>query len=238
MLVLPTDEFLVLGHRGASAYAGENTVEAFRRAARQGAHGVELDVRMTADSTLIVHHDAHLPSGRAINVMTQDELRSAAPHVPSLAEAMDACSGLIVNLEIKNDPADPDYDPDDRVAEALVRWVAENDRASSVIISSFNPRTVMRARALAQDIAVAQLIAHDGSLHQALAQASERGLQAVHAPVSLLIDAAPLAEEANERGLWLIAWTVDDEPTIRALRDAGLTGIITNDPARAVRALR
>ena len=50
----------IIGHRGASASHPENTIEAFRAAAEQGAHGIELDVRRTADDVLVVYHDAHL----------------------------------------------------------------------------------------------------------------------------------------------------------------------------------
>ena len=66
MLTLPPDEFLIFGHRGASAHAHENSVAAIRLTAAQGAHGVELDVRRTADGVLVVHHDAQLSPARCV----------------------------------------------------------------------------------------------------------------------------------------------------------------------------
>ena len=56
----------VIAHRGASNAFPENTVAAFRGAHEMGADMVELDVRRTADGRLAIHHDAHLPDGRAI----------------------------------------------------------------------------------------------------------------------------------------------------------------------------
>ena len=72
-----------------------------RRAADLGADSVELDARRTADGQLIVHHDAQLPDGRAIVDLAAADLPTS---VPSLAEALDACAGMGVNIEIKNWP--------------------------------------------------------------------------------------------------------------------------------------
>ena len=68
----------VIAHRGASRAAPENTVAAFRRAAEMGADMVELDVRRTADGQLAIHHDAHLPDGRAVCDVVSAELPSAS----------------------------------------------------------------------------------------------------------------------------------------------------------------
>ena len=100
---------LVVAHRGASAAALENTVEAFCRARDLGADWVELDVRRTADGVAVVHHDAHLPDGRRIGGLHAVDLPS---HVPGLAEALEACDGMGVVVEIKNLPDDPDFDHD------------------------------------------------------------------------------------------------------------------------------
>src|SRR2546425_413652 len=105
MIFLQTE---IIAHRGASAAYPENTVEAFRAAGELGATWVELDVRRTSDGRLAVHHDAHLPDGRAIVDVAADDL---PPAVPSLAVALEACAPLGVNVEIKNSPNDVDFDP-------------------------------------------------------------------------------------------------------------------------------
>ncbi|MCP4851204.1 MAG: glycerophosphodiester phosphodiesterase, partial [Actinomycetia bacterium] len=103
----PDGRPLVVAHRGASYDRTENTVEAFVEARVQGADWVELDVRLSADDVLMVHHDAHLADGRLVR-----EVRAAdAPdHIPNLAEAFEACDGMGVNVEVKNLPGDPDHD--------------------------------------------------------------------------------------------------------------------------------
>ena len=102
----------VIAHRGASRVERGNTVAAFERAVELGSDGIELDVRRTADGLLVVHHDAVLGDGRVIVETPRSELPF---YLPSLAEALDACAGAWVNLEIKNDPGEPDFDPDDAV---------------------------------------------------------------------------------------------------------------------------
>src|SRR5256885_6732148 len=112
----------IIAHRGASAAYRENTVAAFRGAGPLGANWVELDVRRTADGALAIHHDAHLPDGRAVVDLAAADLPSP---VPSLADALEACAPLGVNVEIKNSPQDVDFDP----AAALVEPVVDAIRA-------------------------------------------------------------------------------------------------------------
>ena len=237
MLTLPQEEFLVFGHRGASAHAHENSVAAFQLAAAQGADGVELDVRRTADGALIVHHDAAVTGLGPIIEHTAAELRHHQPAIATLAEAMAACEGLIVNVEIKNSPMDPDFDADDAVAADVISWLDDNGWADRVIVSSFNPATVDRVRQLSGGIATGQLIDPGADAGQQLLAAHQRGHRALHPHITSLTDSPQLASIASGLDMWVLAWTVDDPEAIRALRDAGITGAITNDPAAAVAAL-
>src|SRR3954468_3922079 len=107
----------ILAHRGASSSHRENTIDAFRASGPMGADWVELDVRRTADGALAVHHDAHLADGRAIVELAASDLPA---HVPLLAEALAACAPMGVNVEIKNWPADIDFDVDVVLAEPVV----------------------------------------------------------------------------------------------------------------------
>src|SRR6188768_3753377 len=99
---------LVLAHRGACRQAPENTLNAFARARALGADGVELDVRRSADGVLLVHHDATAEPLGAFAALPFAEIRAARPSVPTLAEALDACAGLLVNVEVKCLPWEPD----------------------------------------------------------------------------------------------------------------------------------
>src|SRR3954454_10174241 len=138
---------LVIAHRGASAAFAENTVEAFEAAGRLGADWVELDVRRTADGLLAIHHDARLGDGRAVVELLQAALPAS---VPDLATALTACGSLGVNVEIKNSPSDPDFDPSAAVVgptvEAIRAW------GGDVIVSSFDPATIEKVRGVAPDL--------------------------------------------------------------------------------------
>jgi len=237
MLTLPSDAFLIFGHRGAAAHARENSRAAFQLAAAQGADGVELDVRRTADGVLVVQHDSTVEGLGPIIEHTAAELREHIADLLTFAEAMEACRGLITNIEIKNFATDPDFDPDDTVAAEVVAWVHENGWDDRVIISSFNPATVDRVRHLTGGVATGQLILPGANTAEQLLAAHVRGHQALHPHVSSLTEPDELAAVAAGLGMWLLAWTVDDPETIRALRDSGLTGVITNDPAGAVSAI-
>ena len=87
---------LVVAHRGASVGRRENTVEAFEEAAAQGADWVEMDVRLSADGVLVVHHDAHFDDGRLVRETPADEVPD---YVPNLAEAFEACRYAIDTLK-------------------------------------------------------------------------------------------------------------------------------------------
>ena len=94
---------MVVAHRGASKAAPENTLEAFALAASMGAAMVELDVRRASDGELVIHHNPF-------------DVRP--PGAPTLLQALDLCGalGMEVNIEIKNSPRDPDFDPSDSIA--------------------------------------------------------------------------------------------------------------------------
>ena len=94
---------IVLAHRGGTGPWHENTLEAFSGALAFGADGVELDVRRSADGALVVHHDAEVAGAGPIHERRHDELPG---WVPPLEEALAACDGSVVNVEIKNAPTE------------------------------------------------------------------------------------------------------------------------------------
>jgi glycerophosphoryl diester phosphodiesterase len=231
---------LVLAHRGARQVAPENTVEAFARALAMGADGVELDVHRTADAGLAVHHDADAAGVGVLAEHTIEQIRAARPEVPTLHEALDACRGTLVNVEIKNLPGDADFDPDERAAELVVQALADRGRADDVLVSSFNLGTVDRVRELDATIPTAFLTMLGLDPLEALDLCVARGHVAFHPFVGLLAgDAArATAVRAHELGLRVNAWTVNDPDEMRRLIDAGVDGIVTDVPDVAVELLR
>ena len=75
----------------------ENTLEAFAEAKRLGADGVELDVRLTSDGALAVHHDPLIDGLGPVSGLTVPELPG---HIPLLADALAVCEGMVVNLSL------------------------------------------------------------------------------------------------------------------------------------------
>jgi glycerophosphoryl diester phosphodiesterase len=223
---------LVLAHRGASADAPENTVAAFTLARDQGADGVELDVRRTADGVLVVHHDPDVPGVGRCADLSFDALRAAAPAVPTLEEALDACAGLLVNIEIKCLPWEPDADPDHEVARAVARLVAA--RGTPVVISSFDLGTVDAVKAAAPGLPTGYLV-HGQDVGDAARRAHAGGHEWLHPDrAAVLADPARAVAAARAHGVRLDVWTVDDAAELRALVAAGVDAVITNVPARAV----
>jgi glycerophosphoryl diester phosphodiesterase len=226
---------LVIAHRGASTAFPENTEAAFAGAIGQGADGVELDVRRTADGRLAVSHDDTLPDGRVLVETAFAELPS---HVIDLASALDVCAPLaVVNIEIKNWPDDKDFDASEQVAAGVVALLdarAELDDGRN-LISSFHLPTVDRVRELAPGLATAWLLGLVEDPGALIDRAAERGHVAVH-PHHAFVNEDFVAL-AHAAGLAVNTWTCDEPDRIRWLADIGTDAVVTNVPDIALAAL-
>jgi len=231
----PEDRPLVLGHRGASAHAGDNTLEAFQLAVEQGADGVELDVRFTSDEAVILSHDATAAGFGVYSERSFADLRSELPDVPSLEEAAEVLGELVINVEIKNNPSEPDFDPEHRMADRIAAWIADGDRYGRCVVTSFNPDTVARVRFVDDRVVTGQLLDRTADLDVAISVAAAAGHSYV-APYKRLLRAKPLraVQLAADHGLGVVVWTVDDHRTLQKLRKAGVAAVIVNDPGAAL----
>ena len=230
------DRPLVLAHRGASRAAPENTIPAFTRARELGADGVELDVRRTADDVLVVHHDPEVEGLGLIAAHPLAALRAARTDVPTLVEALAACTGLLVNVEVKCLPWEPDADgPDHPVVRAVVEAVRAH--APDAIVSSFDLGAVDACRTFAPELTTAWLTSSQ-ELATASAIASEHGHAWLHPDRgSALATRKDGIQAAHDQGVRVDVWTVDDPDEIRTLAAAGVDAIVTNVPDVALAAL-
>lgn len=237
----------IIAHRGASAHAPENTMAAFELAAQQGATAIELDVQLSADDELVVFHDVTL--GRVTNgagsVSTKalSELRKldAGSHfgpqfrgqrIPLLEEVFTALGKkLLFNVHVKSYPG---------ARRGLVQRVCDLIRRQGVqdrvCLSSFNPRDLSGAARQLPDVPRCLLAARGwlgawarsfgftfsdyAALHPHISDVSPQQIQRVH-----------------RLGKRLHAWTVNDPDVIARLATWGADGVLTDDPAAAVRAL-
>jgi len=221
----------IIAHRGASADYPENTVEAFRAAGTLGADWVELDVRRTVDGALAVHHDAHLGDGRAIVELAALDL---PPTVPSLADALDACQPLGVNVEIKNSPHDVDFDATARLVEPVV--AAVDACSQPIIVSCFHGPTLDRVRVVDPSVATGLLTFDLRDAARTIGDAVAAGHVALH-PFDRTVT-HELVELVHDAGLKINVWTVDDPERIEELAEMGVDGIVTNVPDVAAAVLR
>ncbi len=240
-LVITSDELgrpLVFGHRGASAHAGDNTIEAFEIAVAHGADGVELDVRFTADGAVMLNHDADVGEMGPLIYHDQATIRDKHPEIPTLDEALDALGDLVINVEIKNSPMDADYDPTHEMAAVVARWVTQHDLHDRVVVSSFNPDTVAAARLADDTLRTAQLVDVGFDLAKGVAEIAAAGHSWIAPHVSDVVpEAARLVTTARAAGLGIIVWTADDPADIAILAAAGVDGIISNDPGATLRVI-
>jgi len=227
---------LILGHRGASRAEPENTIVAFATARAMAADGVELDARRTRDDVLVVHHYPAVDGFGLIRDAEFAALRDARPAIPTLAQALDACAGMIVNVEIKCLPWEPDADtPAHDVVRAVVDMVRGRDL--DVIVSSFSLDAVDAALRFAPDVTTGWL-----TMGQAFCDAAVRAARHGHRwlnpdRASVLAATAADIAAAHELGLLVDVWTVDDAQEIRTLVANGVDAIITNEPDHARNAL-
>ncbi len=227
----------IWAHRGFSARLTENTLEAFAAARAAGADGIELDVMRCGSGEVVVFHDADLSrlAGRPERIaeLPLAELRAVRLHgggaISTLAEVLDACRDLDVNVEIKS--------PGPRRAGALPGLVSRIVRRAGaerrVLVSSFDPWALVQLHGAAPDLAKALLFGsrttrRNGWLGPWV------GASALH-PEHLLCSAATVARW-RAAGYVVNVWTVDDPVRLRELAGWGVDGVFANDPeaARAV----
>jgi glycerophosphoryl diester phosphodiesterase len=209
----------VYGHRGYAAAYPENSVAGVVAAFEAGAYGVEIDVRRTADDQLLLSHDV-LPA----------DLSGLA----SLAAVLDAARGHVV-IEVKNMPGEPDFDaPVEATAKLLVDALAARD-GDDVTVSSFDWFAIEVARDAG--LPTAFLSPPGLALEAALGYVDDAGHAECHPHWSAVLEAPEVVSLAHEHGRTVVCWTVDDVDVARALRDAGVDGVITNDPALLLRGL-
>jgi len=216
----------LLAHRGAGEVVGDNTIEAFCEARRLGVDGVELDVRRSADGGLVVHHDPHVEGLGPLIALPVADL---PPEVPLLEAAIVACGDLVVNIELKELPGEPGYDPDHPLAGSVARFVLERGLESRVIVSSFDLRALDAVHAVDPAIATGWLTSDGYDQHEALVSVLRQGHQALH-PYHQAVT-AELVSSAHASGIAIRTWTVDDPRRALELAGAGVDAIITNRPA-------
>ncbi|HVC69012.1 MAG TPA: glycerophosphodiester phosphodiesterase [Acidimicrobiales bacterium] len=219
---------ILLAHRGGSGPWRENTLEAFAAGLRLGADGVEFDVRRTSDGRLVVHHDAEVAGIGPIHRLRATELPD---WIPGLDDALAACAGATVNVEIKNAPVEPGFDPDEtaavEVAAALAAVVGgREDTPAHLIVSSFWPASLHVVHREAPTLPLGLLVHPAFDATEAAGQAATMGCTALH---PFHAQATPaLVEAVHDLGLSVAVWTVNDDADLAAVAAAGVDVVISD----------
>jgi glycerophosphoryl diester phosphodiesterase len=190
---------------------------------------VELDVRRTADGSLVIHHDIELDGLGPISACVRREMPE---WMPTLEEALTVCAevGLDVNVEVKSELTGTSHDPLERCAReaAAVCAAAFTDRR--LVLSSFAPAALAAVREVSTELAIAWLVGKPAPepgppWREGILRTLD--LEGVH-PFDWLVDAAYLTR-AREDGLAVRVWTVDEPKRLAELGRLGVDAVITND---------
>ena len=228
---------LRVAHRGASAQYPENTLLAFRRAIEQGVDALELDIHRTADGELVVIHDSTLERttngyGNVRDHRLQ-EIRQLdagrAEKIPLLDEVIQLARAAQIRLcvEIKGATEAEEL----AIAESTVRALEAGNFLSQVIVTSFSPQALLRAKALQPELStMLDPSPQDGTLtpRQICAQVLCASANCLSYDFRFLTPA--IATECQLTGLALWPWDPDEPDDIRQVIKLGVHGIMTNRP--------
>jgi glycerophosphoryl diester phosphodiesterase len=234
----------VIGHRGASGHAPENTMAAFRRAAELGARFIETDLHLTRDFRLVAIHDSTLErttNGRgAVRDYTLAELLEldagswfgaefAGQRIPTLEEIFHFAheADMVFYLEIKSEPAWG-------LHHALVGALQRPEDAARSVVISFDSVNLDKIRRL--DATLITGLLFDQAIPDVVEQAQRVGARQLAPRGDLLTP--ELVELAHRADLQVVTWTVNHPDQMRAAIRAGVDGIMTDYPDRLVAILK
>ena len=235
----------IYAHRGASGYAPENTMAAFRKAVELGSDGIECDVQMTTDGRLVVCHDETLErttDGKGfIKDYSYDELRELDAgswfdgrfrneRIPRLVELLELVkdNNMLLNIEIKSGivlyPG---------IEEKILAQVDAFRLQKKTIISSFNHYSVKKCRDIAPWARTG--ILYMEGLYKPWNYMDTLDCRYAH-PFYLAL-APEISKELKARGYKINVFTINDPKEAVRLAEMGVDGIITNFPDRIAEAL-
>jgi glycerophosphoryl diester phosphodiesterase len=242
----------VFAHRGGSTLRPENTIAAFDHGLSLGADGLELDVHLSRDGVVVVHHDAALDrttNGRgALAALTAAELAGldAASHwpefagrgigIPTFREVLERYPGIPLIVELKRNDEELAYRAVDdiRAAKAIER----------VSLGSFGLRVLRAARAREPGMATGasreetRLALYRSWMRWPVRSPAYREFQVPEIAGSTRVVSPRFVRDAHAAGCRVHVWTVNDEVDMHRLLSWGVDGIISDRPDVAVGVVR
>ncbi|MBT3274352.1 MAG: glycerophosphodiester phosphodiesterase [Spirochaetales bacterium] len=232
---------LLFAHRGYSSRAPENTLAAFTLARKLGIPGIELDVRLCSSGELIVFHDGDLKRVTGVTgpiaEKSLDELREleAGSHfdqafngeaIPLLSEVFEAIGpDMYVDIEIKTQNI-----RDTAIVADVLKSIDAHGMRNRCFISSFSPFVVREARKTGGGLATSLIYSASLEKEQPLRSKAAKIIAStpVLKPQWILVEKT--IKKALRRNTPIITWTVNDKETAARCLEAGVEGIISDDP--------
>jgi glycerophosphoryl diester phosphodiesterase len=215
---------LRIGHRGARAYAPENTLASFKKAIEIGVNAIELDVRKTKDNHLIVIHDADVKRTTnkegLVSELTLKEIQSldagGGEKIPTLEEALDFLDKKVkVLIELK----------EAGVEEQVLKVVHQKGLEKNVVITSFLEEALRKVRELDKDVETGLIYAtHKNPVKAAL------DLKANYLVALYRFMHTANVEKAHQNGLKVVVWTINKPEEVEAFVKKGVDGIASDKP--------
>ncbi|MGQ0640657.1 MAG: glycerophosphodiester phosphodiesterase [Gemmatimonadaceae bacterium] len=204
----------LIAHRGMPRLARENTLASFELALQAGADAIELDAHVSADATVVVHHDPRVAgeNGRWLSQLEASEL--ARGGIPTLDEVCELVGDRVVLYVEAKAPSS---------AAAIVECLTAHQVRAAV--HSLDQRIIQAIRATAPSLPIGLLVPN--AVPDAAAVARAQGVRDLW-PTREIIDAR-FVESAHAIGSRVIAWTVNDANDARRLRELGVDGLCTDD---------
>lgn len=229
----------VWAHRGASAYAPENTIPAFKKAVEMGVYGIELDVHMSADEKIMVIHDewvGRTTNGKGkVNEMTCQELKKLSAsnsmegfenaRIPTLKEVYGLLknTSVMINVEVKCE-ANIYFG----IWDKLIELEKEMGMTGRVIYSSFNHYILLKIREADPNAKIVLL--YDNAMVDPWVYASYMKADGIAPHFRAAVNSPGLSKGCKENNIEVLAWTVNETTMMKELIEAGVDGIITNVP--------
>jgi glycerophosphoryl diester phosphodiesterase len=234
---------MIFGHRGACAHAPENTLASFEMAFNHSADAVELDVKLSKDSHVVVFHDQTVDrttEGKGkVNDLTLAELKSLdagsffnekfkGERIPTLDEVFEHVGKkLFVNVELTNYAS-----PKDELIEEVANIVLRHQMENRVLFSSFLPKNLAKMKVLLPNTprALLCLPGFIGILSRS-AIYLKVSPEAIHP--HLKDTTLSLVVREHSRGRRVHVWTVNEEADLKRIFGLKIDGVITDDPQKA-----
>ena len=236
---------LIIAHRGASRYAPENTLSAFKLAYEHGADGIELDAKLTIDGEVVVIHDQTLDRttgspGRVINkTLKQLKVLDAGSHfseqfhgekIPTLNEVFDLLgSKLLINVELTSYAS-----PGDALPEKVAQLVQKHGIENNILFSTFHPTILLRIKRLLPDVPAA-LLTGNGFIGFLGRSFIGRMLAPDLIHPFYTYATRDFISHQHDIHRKVNVWTVNSSQDIQRCITDQVDGIITDDPPTAIR---